>query len=443
MSVRKKMKECFDRVTVINNNDNIFIIQVFVPCGVITEKDGEYGISHFLEHMKFNKSKSTKVLELKDKISELGGTFNAFTSSDQTSYFIKSTSDQYEECIDLLFELVFNTQFSDNNLENERKVILEERQLTLGKGKKGIAMSGFELINKLMLKKGNPYLRKIIGEKKDLLNISNQVLKRYNDDNYEWSNMKMLINCPKEIERKVKAVIYKMFKKFCKKGNDKDVIKSEIMKMGYHCKNYDKYEYGLIVQNVPVEDKRIIISFKSWSVNDEDFYLLHFIAFLLSNNMNSLLIKELREKQGAVYSIKMINTCFLHMGISSIVFTTTKKDYLGIIHSVLGIIKNELNEGELSKKEYLNMKNIYVRTLKYMFTNNDTTTDYYGNVIFNDVIYSPEELINKMSELDFKTFVCKCNRLFDFEQMGLYVKGNVGKSDDVILKIKKMLRELK
>ena len=39
------------------NDDNIFSIQVYIPLGSIHEKKGEYGISHFLEHIKFRKSK--------------------------------------------------------------------------------------------------------------------------------------------------------------------------------------------------------------------------------------------------------------------------------------------------------------------------------------------------------------------------------------------------
>ena len=65
---------------IITNKNNYFHIQVYVPIGSIHEKKDQYGISHFLEHLKFNRSKKyendkfTKILE--------EYSYNAYTTLD-------------------------------------------------------------------------------------------------------------------------------------------------------------------------------------------------------------------------------------------------------------------------------------------------------------------------------------------------------------------------
>ena len=433
-------EDVMKQVTMITNDDGVFIIQVFVPCGSIHEKEGEYGISHFLEHIKFNKSKSLKVLELKGKLDDLGGKFNAYTSRDHTSYFIKTTSEQTSDSIELMFELVFNTQFSDNNLETERKVILEERESTR------LMSRGFDVIMETVLKSSNPYRRSIIGKKKDLLKISNTDLKRYNDEHYTWDNVRVLISCPKSMRKKVIDMVCKNVKQVCKMEN-----RSSSKRNGgwlLNCSNYDKFDYGLTVNKVMSDDTKILICFKGWSIRSPDHYLLHFISHLISNNFSSLLFRELREKRGAVYSVKMVNSCFINVGISTIMFSTTQKKYVEIVEQVLSTLKSRLKEGGIGEKEFHKGKKRYLRTLKYLFTNHAFVMDYYGELIFNGhsqfVELTPASLISKIERLEFDEFVCVCNRLFDFDQMGLYVKGGQMKTvEEGILNIKNTLDKFK
>lgn len=433
-------EDVMKQVTLVNNDDGVFMIQVFVPCGSIHEKQREYGISHFLEHIKFNKSKSFKVLELKGKLDDLGGKFNAYTSRDHTSYFIKTMSDQTSDSIELMFELVFNTQFSENNLETERKVILEEREMTR------MTSRGFDIIMDTVLKSRNPYRRSIIGRKNDLLKISNADLKRYNDKHYTWDNVRVLISCPQSMRKKVIDMVCKKVRHVCKSENQSSSKRNGGWLL--NCSNYDKFDYSLTVDKVMSDDTKVLICFKGWSVRSPDHYLLNFISHLISNNFSSLLFRELREKRGAVYSVKMVNSCFINVGISTIMFSTTQTKYDEIVEQVLNTLKINLKEGGIGEKEFRKGKKRYLRTLKYLFTNHAFVMDYYGELIFNGPSHflelTPVKLISKIERLEFDEFVCACSRLFDFDQMGLYVKGGQMKTvQEGILNIKNVLDKFK
>ena len=77
------MKE--NNLKIITNNDNIFHIEIYVPVGSIHEEKGQYGISHFLEHLKFNKSKKYDKTDFINKLTKY--TYNASTTLDHTKYF--------------------------------------------------------------------------------------------------------------------------------------------------------------------------------------------------------------------------------------------------------------------------------------------------------------------------------------------------------------------
>ena len=108
------------------NDDNIFSIQVYIPLGSIHEKKGEYGISHFLEHAKFNKSKKYNKYNFIQKINN-ACISNAYTTKDHTSYYLRTNNNKWKEVIELMYELIFNTSFNTNDIDIERKVILEEK----------------------------------------------------------------------------------------------------------------------------------------------------------------------------------------------------------------------------------------------------------------------------------------------------------------------------
>src|ERR687895_779113 len=61
--------------------------QVWYRVGARNEKDGKSGLAHFLEHMMFKGTPTTKPEEYSRIIAKNGGQSNAFTSSDVTAYF--------------------------------------------------------------------------------------------------------------------------------------------------------------------------------------------------------------------------------------------------------------------------------------------------------------------------------------------------------------------
>ncbi len=80
------------------------------------------GTAHYLEHKMFDNPDGTDAFE---QFSLLGANVNAYTAAAKTCYLFSCT-DNFEQCLSLLFKVVFEPVFSDASVEKERPIITQE-----------------------------------------------------------------------------------------------------------------------------------------------------------------------------------------------------------------------------------------------------------------------------------------------------------------------------
>lgn len=105
-------------------------VQVWVRTGSIHEQEFlGAGISHLLEHMVFKGTQKYSGRQLGERVPELGGSWNAYTSTDRTVYHIEGPSAHWREFLHLLTQLVFHPTFPEDEFERERDVIRREMSM--------------------------------------------------------------------------------------------------------------------------------------------------------------------------------------------------------------------------------------------------------------------------------------------------------------------------
>ncbi|GAA5513725.1 putative zinc protease Rv2782c [Deinococcus carri] len=97
----------------------------FVATGARDERPEELGASHFLEHLMFKGSARLSAAELNERLDDLGGHANAFTSEEATVYHAAALPEQVGELLETLTELL-RPALRPEDIEPERGVILEE-----------------------------------------------------------------------------------------------------------------------------------------------------------------------------------------------------------------------------------------------------------------------------------------------------------------------------
>jgi zinc protease len=173
----------------IRNNgkpEDKVVLRLVVNAGSILEDDDQQGLAHFMEHMNFNGTKNFKKNELVDYLQSIGVKFgadlNAYTGFDETVYILPIPSDDDEKLdkgFQILEDWAFNSLLTDEEIDKERGVVLEEYRLGLGASKRMLA----KYLPKVM--HNSKYAKRLPIGKKDILeNFDHKIIRRFKKDWY-------------------------------------------------------------------------------------------------------------------------------------------------------------------------------------------------------------------------------------------------------------------
>src|SRR3990172_1457928 len=183
--------------------------QVWYRVGARNERDGKSGLAHFLEHIMFKGTPTTKPEEYSRIIAKNGGRSNAFTTSDVTVYFATMSRDKIGIEIELEADRMANALLGETYFEQEKKVIQEERRLRT-EDNPGSALSEVtEAVAYLV----HPYRRPVIGWMDDIQNLTRQDLADFYKLYYEPNNAYVVVTgdfSTDEILPKLKAAFEKI-----------------------------------------------------------------------------------------------------------------------------------------------------------------------------------------------------------------------------------------
>ena len=105
-------------------------VGIWVNAGSVREAADEAGASHFIEHMVFKGTGRRSAADIAAEMDNVGGSINAFTSKECTCYYAKVLDEHLPIAVDMLADIVFHSAFDPEELEKERRVILEEILMT-------------------------------------------------------------------------------------------------------------------------------------------------------------------------------------------------------------------------------------------------------------------------------------------------------------------------
>ena len=101
-------------------------VGVWVNTGSVRERPEEAGASHFIEHMVFKGTDRRSASRIASEMDGIGGTINAFTSKECTCFYARVLDNHLELAVDMLSDIVLHSCFDPEELEREKKVVIEE-----------------------------------------------------------------------------------------------------------------------------------------------------------------------------------------------------------------------------------------------------------------------------------------------------------------------------
>jgi len=97
--------------------------------GSADETPGKSGIAHFLEHLMFKGTAKNPAGRFSQTVATIGGQENAFTSTDYTGYFQRTSHEYLKTLMEFEADRMTGLVLTDANVIPERSVILEERNM--------------------------------------------------------------------------------------------------------------------------------------------------------------------------------------------------------------------------------------------------------------------------------------------------------------------------
>ena len=137
------------------------------------------GISHLLEHMVFKGTERRSALELALEIEGLGGSLDAYTAHEHTSFMARVPDTALDTALDVLADLSFEPRLLAEDLALERQVVLEE----IARAEETPDDLVFELHGEFLFG-GHPYGSSILGRRETVNSIDTADLSRLHSSSY-------------------------------------------------------------------------------------------------------------------------------------------------------------------------------------------------------------------------------------------------------------------
>ena len=277
-----------------------------VNVGTRDEKPEQFGLAHFAEHMLFKGTKKRKSWHILNRMENVGGELNAYTTKEETFIYTVSLADDVERSMELLSDLVFNSQFPENEIEKEREVIIDEIN-SYKDSPSELIFDEFENI----LFKGNEIGHNILGEENILKTFNSATFRSFVDTFYMPENMVFFFYGKMPL-KKFTRLAHKYFsEKPTVNFPNRKRTTPESLPPQKEIINKDLYQSHVMIGS---------LGYNYYNKNRLGLYLLNNI--LGGPGMNSRLNVSLREKNGLVYNIESGLTNYSDTGVFSIYFGT-------------------------------------------------------------------------------------------------------------------------
>jgi len=382
-------------------------VLVMIGAGAKYEQEEQNGLSHFLEHMFFKGTeKRPSTLELASVLDKVGGEYNAFTGKEVTGYWAKVDNRHLDLALDWVSDILLNSKFESEEIQNEKGVILEELNMYLD-----TPMQYIEDLWEKLLYGDQPAGRLTIGSRENIKSFDREQLIEYLNNHYLAENSVVTIAGDVEVsdsQQKVKDAFEDIDTGTLK---DKPAVKEEQEKP------------QTLIRQKDTDQTHLIVGTRGYDLFSPKRFAQSVLATMLGGNMSSRLFIEVREKRGLCYYIECSSE------------TKTDSGYLAVkagldhdeINQALEVILNEfkeIREGNFSEEELQKAKDYLKGNLVLNLEASDEQATFYASQeLLADGVLTPEQKIKKIEQVSKEELQSVAQELFQSKNLNLALIG--------------------
>ncbi len=311
-------------------------IGVWLTRGSRHETAERGGIAHFVEHMLFKGTSTRTAEDIAQAIDSIGGQLDAFTAKEYASYYIKILDEHLPLAIDILSDIVRNPAFTAEDVEREKKVVVEEIKM--------VEDTPDDLVHELFTQlfwQDHPLGRPILGTRDTVESLSVDLLRDYFRNAYAPRNL--IVSAVGNLEHaRVRDLVAEKFGSMVDAGER-------------ICEQAPIVVPKVLIRNKELEQSHLCLGASSYPQNHDDRYASYVLNTLLGGSMSSRLFQNVREKRGLAYAVFSGLSAYRDAG-SFTIYAGCSNEAVGevidlVVEELRGVKHTPVPEAELQRSK--------------------------------------------------------------------------------------------
>lgn len=396
-------------ITETVNHVQFMSMGIWVGVGSRYEKEEEWGITHFIEHMLFKGTEKRSAEEISQAIDEVGGQLNAFTSKENTCYYVKTLTEHFPLAVDVLFDMFLNSKFDNEEIAKEREVIIEEIKMYEDTPDENVQ----DLLS-ANLWPNHPLGRAILGTEESIAAFDHDTLKQYMQKHYTGKNI--VVSAVGNIRHAQVVEAVQELLGHLPAGEENEKQLAGQISSGLHCYYKD------------IAQTQICVAMPGVAKEDDRLFPLSILNTYLGGGMSARLVKKIREDEGLAYSVYTFTGSYSDTGAFIVSAGTRPENCQRVIDIILeeledvrqnGITQEELTKtfSQLKGSLYMGLETVSSRMNKL-----GRSLLHYNRVI------TPEDNVADLERVTVEDVKRLAETLFRKENMEITILGAV---DDI------------
>lgn len=293
------------------------------------------GLSHFTEHMMFKGTSKLSPFQIARKLDAMGTVSNAFTGKELTCYYVKAMDEYVEQSFELLSDLLFDSAFPEDELDKERKVIIEEINM-VEDAPDDIC---YDMLSSAVYK-DEKLGQTILGSIENVKRFQADDIRAFMREFYSPSNMVITMAGGITFEEADRLVRKYCLDRFTGDGKGGDY------------EPYHEVTSAYKERRKEFEQTNIAVAYPTISLADERLMQQAYLSLILGGGMSSRLFQTIREQLGLAYSIYTAPTVYRNNGSVNVFVNITPKNTLQVMRKVKEEIDKIVTDG-ITEEEFM------------------------------------------------------------------------------------------
>lgn len=383
---------------------NSVAVGVWVKTGSRNEEESIQGVAHFIEHLLFKGTSKRTARDIVEQLEAVGGIINAFTTKEYTCFYSRVLSEHLDLALDILSDMLFNSNLAEEDIEKEKRVILEEINM--------YEDTPDELIHDLFAKTvwpGHPLGRPILGNYQTVSSLNRKSIYQYYKEQYNSENIVLAVAGKFNTSELVQKLNTTFGQKSCP-GKSSLFIAPE-----------NKSQVSINIKDT--EQVQICLGVPGFSQQNDSIYSVQALNNILGGGLSSRLFQSIREEQALAYSVYSYHSSFVDCGLLTIYAATSPKNFEKVVSLILKEIASLKNEGITSAELKRTKDQIRGNLLLGQESVNQRMSRLGKTELSFNRVITAEEVIERLNSVTEEDLQSLSRQLFKAEHFSLTTLG--------------------